>query len=126
VLQPGEPPDQTDAAATTSRAKVAINDVSILVDSSAGFVVGSGVLIDAYVYSPNDPSKNPQEQQTVTAVPDGTHIIVTKLGKPHDGTTTPFPVTQPGERGVLIAEWFEYTPTSGTDIAVTSNLATIA
>jgi hypothetical protein len=33
---------------------------------------------------------------------------------------------QGGEKGQLIAEWFEYTPTSGTDIQVTTNLATIA
>ena len=39
---------------------------------------------------------------------------------------TAFPVVQAGKKGVLIAEWNEYTPSSGTDIAVTSNLATIA
>lgn len=30
------------------------------------------------------------------------------------------------EAGELLAEWYEYTPTSGTDIAVTSDLTTIA
>jgi hypothetical protein len=31
-----------------------------------------------------------------------------------------------GEDGVVIVEWNEYTPSSRTDIVVTSNLATIA
>lgn len=39
---------------------------------------------------------------------------------------SPFAVLQPGNKGALIAEWFEYTPGSGTDIAVTNNLATFA
>jgi hypothetical protein len=41
------------------------------------------------------------------------------------GGDGPFPVVQPGEKGVLLAEWNQYTPSSGTDIAVTSNLASI-
>ena len=40
--------------------------------------------------------------------------------------TIPIRSCKAGSSGVLIAEWFEYTPTSGVDIAVTSNLATIA
>jgi hypothetical protein len=113
--------------ATTSSASVpkSPDPVTIAVDSSAGFAVGYVAVIDDFIYDPNDPNKNPQEAQTVTAIPDGTHITVQRLDKPHDGTTTPFPVLQPGEKGVLISEWYEYTPTSGTDIAVTSNLATI-
>jgi hypothetical protein len=67
-----------------------------------------------------------QEAALVTEVPDANHIIVDKLAHTHDGTDLPFPVLQPGEKGALIAEWYEYTPSSGTDIAVTSNLATIA
>jgi hypothetical protein len=51
---------------------------------------------------------------------------VAALTNAHDGSVQPFPVVQPGENGVVIAEWSEYTPTSGIDIAVTSNLATIA
>jgi hypothetical protein len=35
-------------------------------------------------------------------------------------------VVQAGAQGLLIGEWFEYTPTSGTDIAVGSDLSTIA
>jgi hypothetical protein len=57
---------------------------------------------------------------------DGTHITVGALDNTHGSDTGPFLVFQPGEKGVLIAEWNEYTPSSGTDIAVTSNLATIA
>jgi hypothetical protein len=33
---------------------------------------------------------------------------------------------QPGDKGAMVAEWYEYTPSSGVDIAVASNLATIA
>jgi hypothetical protein len=35
-------------------------------------------------------------------------------------------LVQAGAKGVLIGEWFEYTPTSGTDIAISSDLTTIA
>ena len=87
--------------------------------SSDGFVPGYTAILDSY-----DSGK--QEAQTITAVPDVTHIVVQALNNPHDGSQTPFAVMQAGEKGVLIAEWFEYTPSSGTDIAVTSNLATIA
>jgi hypothetical protein len=78
---------------------------------------------------------NGQEVQTIVDVPDATHITVAALTNVHDGTSTPFPVLQPGEKGQLIAQWYEYTPTSGTDIAVTiagvtrptdPNLGTIA
>jgi hypothetical protein len=65
-----------------------------------------------------------QEAQRITAVGAG-QITVAKLDNAHDGTTAPVPLRQAGEAGHLIAEWFEYTPTPGTDIAVTSNLATI-
>ena len=117
-----------NSAATTSSQSVAASTapVTITVDSSAGFIVGYSAVIDVYVYDANNPNANPQESQTITAVPDATHITVGLLNKAHDGTSTPFPVLQPGEKGVLISQWFEYTPTSGTDIAVTSNLATIA
>jgi len=92
---------------------------NIVVDSSAGFIVGEPVVIDLY-------NSGVQETQLVTAVPDATHVTVKLLNNAHNGTTTPFPITQPADKGLMIGEWFEYTPTSGTDIAVTSNLATIA
>ncbi|WP_063044045.1 hypothetical protein [Nocardia pseudovaccinii] len=97
--------------------------VSIPVDTSAGFVVGAKVVIDVV-----DGLDHRQEVQTVTAVPvDGRHIVVGALDKAHTGTAaTPFPIVQPGEKGELIAEWNEYTPSSGTDIAVTSDLTEIA
>jgi GH18 family chitinase len=130
------------------------NPVSIPVNSSAGFVVGVAAVIDSadsgvqetqtvtgipdathitvqmlkndHYAIPFPIVQNIQESQIITAIPDATHITVQKLNYPHDGRTTPFPVVQPGEKGILISEWFEYTPTSGTDIAVTSNLATIS
>ena len=90
----------------------------LTVDATTDFLVGAQVTLDTQ-------ESGVQELQTVTAVPDATHITVAALANAHDGTT-PFPVVQAGENGVVIAEWNEYTPTSGIDIAVTSNLATIA
>jgi len=52
-------------------------------------------------------------------------ITVERLDNEHDGSVTPVEVRQAGEAGHLMAEWFEYTPTPGTDVQVTSNLATI-
>ncbi|NUS44142.1 MAG: hypothetical protein HOQ24_10695, partial [Mycobacteriaceae bacterium] len=97
--------------------------VSIQVESSAGFTVGGRVVID----SVRD-VVHVQEVQTIVSIPiDGTHLVVAKLNYQHVGTAAaPFPVVQPGEKGELIAEWNEYTPTSGTDIAVSSNLGQIS
>lgn len=112
-----------DAVYATSVTAVAAsaNPVSIKVDSSDGFLVGATVVIDAVA-----DVQNVQESQVITRIPDSTHIEVARLLHPHGGPSAPFPLVQPGEKGVVIAEWNEYTPTSGTDIAVTSNLATIA
>ncbi len=94
--------------------------MTIEVESSAGIVPGLPAVIDSYEYA------NPiQETQLVTAVQSATQIVVKRLDHAH-GLSGPFPVVQPGEKGVLIAEWNEYTPTSGVDIAVTSNLATVS
>jgi hypothetical protein len=60
----------------------------------------------------------------IMAVAEG-KITVQRLAHPHDGSASPVALRQAGEAGHLMAEWFEYTPTPGTDIAVTSNLATI-
>ena len=109
----------SDLAASTS-------PVTIPVADSTGFVVGATAIID--IFDPTlDP--NPQEVQTITGVPDGTHITVAALSNAHTPATNgndPFPVVQAGSKGLLIAEWFEYTPTSGTDIQVNSDLTTIA
>jgi hypothetical protein len=122
------------------------NPVTIPVDSSAGFIVGSIAAIDTPAFGYYDPqgvwhslsthASNVMEWQRITAVPDGTHITVQMLNNQHtvstqnnpDGTTTAIPIliVQSGEKGELISEWYEYTPSSGTDIAVTSNLATIS
>jgi hypothetical protein len=96
--------------------------VNIEVADSTGFVVGATAIIDTW-------TSGAQETQTIVAVPDGTHITVQALTNAHNisqNQNEPLPVVQAGSEGLLIAEWFEYTPTSGTDIAVTSNLATIA
>ncbi|WP_369213435.1 hypothetical protein, partial [Streptomyces flavofungini] len=94
--------------------------VAIRVESSEGFVAGAQVVIDSARELTNS-----QELTTVTRVLSATQIEVARLAKAHNGASTPFPVLQPAEKGELMAEWNEYTPTSGTDIAVTSNLSTI-
>jgi hypothetical protein len=120
---PGGPavPDPGTSVATQSSAKAAASqaNVSLSVKSSDGFLAGYTAIIDSY-------DSGVQENQTIISVPDRTHIVVERLLNAHDGTLKPFAVMQGGEKGLLIAEWFEYTPTSGTDIAVTSNLATIS
>ncbi len=112
------PPDAEAYVVSVSTATVAASPspVTIGVASSDGFRVGYAAVIDAY-------DSKVQEVQTITAVPDGTHITIGSLTYAHDGSGVPFPVRQAGEKGQLIAEWFEYTPTSGTDIAVTSDLS---
>ncbi|MBC6463225.1 hypothetical protein HKK72_36125 [Actinomadura sp. HBU206391] len=94
--------------------------VNIKVESSAGFLVGAHVVIDVA------DERRIQESQVIIAIPDSTHIVVGALGRPHDGTAAPFPILQPGTKGALIAEWNEYTPSSGVDIALTSNLGTVS
>lgn len=102
-----------------------MNNVSIDVESSDGFVVGAIVLIDSEVHLDDTQTFGWQESTTVVSVTDK-KIIVAAIQYDHGGDNASYAVVQPGEKGVLIAEWNEYTPTSGTDIAVTSNLATIA
>ncbi len=99
--------------------------VTIKVDSTARFVVGQPVVIDS-ADKRNAAGKVVQEAQRLVAIVDSTRLTVAKLDFAHDGTVTPFAVLQPGTKGALIAEWGEYTPTSGTDIAVSSNLGAIA
>ena len=134
INYPGIPPanpdgggpidDGTPQVGTTSAAVLAPSGapVTIQVADSKGFRAGATAIIDSW-------ESNVQEQQTIVAVPDATHITVAVLSKAHDpakNQNKPYPIVQAGASGLLIAEWFEYTPTSGTDIAVTSNLATIA
>jgi hypothetical protein len=110
-----------DAVYTTCKDNVAKSEspVTIKVESSKNFVVGLTVLVDAY------DARGVQDEVRITAIPDSTRITVEKLAHPHDGTAAPFGVVQPGERGALIAEWGEYTPSSGTDIAISSSLDTV-
>jgi hypothetical protein len=96
--------------------------VTMAIADSTGFVAGATAIIDTW-------QSGVQENQTITGVPDKTHIIVQAMSNTHNpaqNKNLPYPTVQAGASGLLIAEWFEYTPTSGTDIAVTSNLATIA
>jgi hypothetical protein len=138
---PDAPLNDADSVATSSNAKVGPSQaaVTIPVASSKDFVVGYTAVIDTY-------DSGVQESAVIVDIPDATHITIAAPPQPpgvptlqyaHDGTTIPFPVLQPGEKGQLIGQWYEYTPTSGTDIAVTtggvtrptlseSNLGTIA
>ncbi len=93
--------------------------MTLTVDSTAGFIPGYTVVIDTWT------GPNTQESQTIVAIPSTTELTVTALNYAHDGSKGEFPIVQPGEAGLLIAEWNEYTPTSGTDIAVTSDLTQI-
>jgi len=125
----GPLPDAGESVATQSSDSHAASasPVTITVASSVGFIAGYTAIIDDYASGSvvNGRFVTIQEIQTIVAVPDATHITVKGLNNAHDGSTRPFAIRQGGEKGQLIAEWFEYTPTSGTDIAVTSNLATI-
>ena len=61
--------------------------------------------------------------QTITAVDTNANTITVQgLLYAHSATNGPFPVVQASAKGLLIGEWYEYTPTSGTDIAVSNSL----
>ena len=102
-----------------------LTNVEIAVDSSAGFIVGGRVVIDSVMHTDPSNTFGWQEATTIVAVRPG-FITVASIQFEHGGDDVAYVVVEPGEQGVLIAEWNEYTPSSGTDIAVTSNLATIA
>lgn len=110
-----------EAVYTTSPAKVDPgSNVRITVASSTGLTPGLRVVIDV------EDDRHLQEAPLLVEVPDATSIVVDRIVQAHDGSVTPVVVMQPGEKGCFVAEWTEYTPTSGTDIALTSNLAQIA
>ncbi|MFF8731398.1 hypothetical protein ACF073_33670 [Streptomyces sp. NPDC015171] len=96
--------------------------VTIRVDSSKDFLVGAQVVIDSADRTDPADGRVVQESQIITAVPDPTRVTVARLDRAHDGSVTPFAVLQPGTKGALIAEWNEYTPSSGTDIEIGSDL----
>jgi hypothetical protein len=120
-----------DAVVTTSTTPLApapgllLTNVPITVASAAGFLVGAQVVIDSRVDTDTTNQFGKQEQTTITAI-SGNQLTLAQIKNGHGGGGASYMALQPGEKGVLIAEWFEHTPTSGTDIAVTSNLATIA
>ena len=83
--------------------------------------VGASAIIDTF-------ASGLQETQTITAVGADTITVaaLTNAHSPASNGNDPYPVVQAGSKGLLIGEWFEYTPTSGIDIAVNSDLSTIA
>jgi hypothetical protein len=118
--------DDTPQFGTTCAASVGPSNSQITIPvantsgaDGSGFAVGATAIIDNW-------DSSAQETQTITAVTASPpSISVQMLQHAHSVTSGPFPVVQSGAKGVLIGEWFEYTPTSGTDIAVSSNLGTI-
>ncbi|WP_433654740.1 hypothetical protein ACQPW1_28545 [Nocardia sp. CA-128927] len=112
-------------AASAAVLRASESPVTIKVDTTSGFVVGEPVVIDS-ADKRNAEKAVIQESQLVTSILDSNRLVVAKLKYDHDGSAIPFAVVQPGAKGALIAEWNEYTPTSGTDIEVGSDLGTIA
>ena len=125
---PGIPPanpagattDQQGMVVTTSSDKkdASPNPVTIVVQSSKDFSVGAKVTIDTY-----DSGK--QEVQPITSKNDNDNTLTVRQLKYDHGSNEAFPIVQPGESGILIGEWYEYTPTSATDIAVNTSTTTI-
>ncbi|WP_372669218.1 hypothetical protein [Amycolatopsis kentuckyensis] len=115
-----------DAAYTTTSAVLpkSASPVTFRVGSTDGFLVGAQVVLDsADKLDPADGSVV-QETTVITAIPDSSRLTVASTARAHDGSAAPFAVLQPGTKGALIAEWNEYTPSSGTDIEIGSNLGT--
>ena len=131
---PGIPPANSseaavrlqDAVVTTTATQVngPADDIVLDLQSTDGFNVGARVLVDIGVHLGAD-TFGWQEEAIVSAI-SGNSMTLKHLQYSHGGDDASYVLVQPGEKGTLIAEWNEYTPTSGTDIAVTSNLATIA
>jgi hypothetical protein len=120
--------DDTPQIGTTCASDIhpganAVTPVTIPVASSAGFVVGATAIIDTW-NTTNAAGNSIQETQTITAVPDPTHITVQGLLNAHTVANGPFPVVQGSAKGLLIGEWYEYTPTSGTDISIATPAGT--
>ncbi|KAG8531931.1 uncharacterized protein KY384_003567 [Bacidia gigantensis] len=98
------------------------SDVKVLVKDTSGFVVGDVVLIDSA-------DSGVQERQKITMIEqDQSVIVVEKLVNRHGAKAKEelYPIIQVGEEGVLIAEWFEYTPSHGTAIEVDSAFETMS
>ena len=115
------PAGTTSSASVTPSQSVSDSTVNIPVADSTGFKVGSTAIIDSW-------DSGVQESQKIVSIPNRTHIVVAGLKFAHNGNpdhSGPFPIIQVREKGVLIAEWFEYTPSKGTFIVVNSDLKTM-
>ncbi|MGW5120393.1 hypothetical protein ACWEQ8_33915 [Streptomyces noursei] len=96
--------------------------VTFRVASTDGFLVGAQAVLDSADKTDPTDGRGAQESVQIIAIPDPFRLTVASLARAHDGTGTPFAVLQPGTKGALIAEWNEYTPSSGTDIEIGSDL----
>jgi hypothetical protein len=120
--------DDIPNAGTTSQASIVPGatptaHVLIAVADSTGFVPGATAIIDFWNAGVTDEnSAGIQESSPIVAVPDAKSIIVQGLRFPHDGKMGDYPILQTSAKGLLIAEWYEYTPSKGMLIAVNSKL----
>lgn len=103
--------DISPGASPTTPVKIAVAD-------STGFQVGATAIIDEW-------DSGVQETQSIIAV-GADSITVQGLQHEHVAKNPPFPIVQSSEKGVLIGEWFEYTPSNGTLISVNSKLGAMA
>ncbi|MDM9623158.1 hypothetical protein [Rhizobium sp. S96] len=103
-----------------------LSNVAVQVDTTDMLSVGAKVVVDSVVSDDPTLRDGRQEQATITEVLDSATIKLDMLKYKHGMNGSRYVIRLPGEKGALIAEWAEYTPTSAIDIAVTSNLATIA
>jgi len=90
-------------------------NVIIMVEDASGFVEGHIAVVDSV-------ESGVQERPRIVKVDmERKYLIVEKLLFQHGSKNkVKFPIYQAGERGLLIAEWFEYTPSHGTHIAINS------
>jgi hypothetical protein len=98
------------------------SNVSLHVQDTSGFEKGNIILIDT-------PESGVQERQKISEIQQAGNIIVVEALKNRHGASgehEQYPILQLGEEGVLIAEWFEYTPSHGTMIEVNSELKTMS
>jgi hypothetical protein len=129
LVDDGTPQTGTTCQTDVQPGATPTTQVDIPVDDATGFVVGATLIIDNWQaqidpstdVGPGGPGIGAQETQTIVAVDTTAQPPTITVGGLKYSHASPFPVVQAGAKGVLIGEWFEYTPTSGTDIAITLN-----
>lgn len=68
-----------------------------------------------------------QERQKLVDIRKNRNVLVVEaLEYDHGSNEKPFSIYQSGEQGLLISEWFKYTPSHVTMIAINSTLNEMA